>query len=139
MNNLSGRSFLQIMLLIGLGSALTFGMIYWRITNVPPTTAIVIGIMVGLVFGVGIGYHAQEYALSLGSSGQPGDPSLHLQLLLGRMGYRVETRMQHMMTFKPTLKAGLFADRIRVEFLGSQMNVSGPRHHITRLQNDMGG
>jgi hypothetical protein len=99
--------------------------------------AIGLGLATGLTFGIGVGYFARGMEISFAF-----DPSvdihMRMQLLLLEMGYRLDNQFQKIMTFAPTMRAGLFADRIRIELKQGQVLVEGPRYHLEKLREKMG-
>jgi hypothetical protein len=61
-----------------------------------------------------------------------------MQLLLLDMGYRLDNQFQKIITFQPTVRAGLFADRIRIEIKHGQVQIEGPLYHLEQLRLKMG-
>lgn len=138
------RSFAEIFLLIFPTTALMFGgLVYYLMRlNTLGTQGLVmasgLGIGCGLVFGIGVGYFARGLEITL-----PIDPSVdvhtRLQLMLLDMGYRIDNQFQKIITFAPTVRAGLFADRIRVEIKHGALQMEGPRYHLEKVRDMLGG
>lgn len=138
------RTFAEIFLLIFPSTALLFGGLVYYLMRLGTqgthglVVAASLGIGCGLVFGIGIGYFARGMELSL-----PIDPSVdvhtRLQLMLLDMGYRMDNQFQKIITFAPTVRAGLFADRIRVEIKHGALLMEGPRYHLEQVREKLGG
>lgn len=96
-----------------------------------------LGFACGIVFGVGVGYFVRslEYGFDI-------DPSVdiitRLQLLLLEMGYRLDNQFQKIITFEPTMRAGIFADRIRVEMMPGHVKIEGPHWHVEKIRATLG-
>ncbi|NDE89841.1 MAG: hypothetical protein EB059_01675 [Alphaproteobacteria bacterium] len=99
--------------------------------------ALGLGVMCGMVFGIGVGYFVRslEYAFDIDPSV---DISTRLQLLLIGMGYRIDNQFQKIMTFQPTVRAGIFADRIRIEMMPGHIRMEGPHWHIEKIRATLG-
>ncbi len=138
-----GRSFKDIFLIVFPLTGLLFGGLLYYLLNLKSMgapgmqTAAGLGLACGLVFGVGIGYLVRTNEVTL-----PVDASVdvytRLQLILLQMGYRLDTQFQKVVTFEPTLRAGIFADRIRVELVPGQIRIGGPVYHLEQIQDRLG-
>ena len=99
--------------------------------------AVGLGFMCGMVFGTGIGYLVRSTEVEV-----PVDPSVdiftRLQLLLLSMGYRLDNQFQKVITFEPTMRAGIFSDRIRVELLQGMIKIGGPVYHLEKIRTKLG-
>ena len=94
------------------------------------------GVAIGIVFGMGVGFFVRSLAYEFAV-----DPSVdivtRLQLLLLEMGYRVENQFKKVMLFSPTVRAGIFADRIRVEINNGHVAIEGPHWHVEKIRNSL--
>jgi hypothetical protein len=99
--------------------------------------AVGLGFGCGIVFGIGIGYMVRSTEISFDI-----DPSIdiqtRLQLLLLEMGYRMGERFQKVIIFNPTMRAGIFADRIRIEMIPGLVKMEGPVYHIEKIRTSLG-
>ena len=136
------RKFTDIFLIIFPLTALVFGTMTYFLLNFKSQgqqglwMAGGLGMMCGVVFGVGVGYFVRslEYDFDIDPSI---DISARLQLLLLEMGYRVDNQFQKVITFKPTVRAGIFSDRIRVELVPGHVRIEGPHWHIEKLRAEL--
>ena len=130
------RSFLDVFLLVLPLAGLTFGLLVYALMlhrhEDGVGLSVALGLICGTVFGVGAGYFVRtlEYVADVEASG---DMSLRIEMALVEMGYRLEHRYQKVVTFRPSLRAGLFADRIRVELMNSRLRLEGPHLHVEKL------
>ena len=137
------RSFAEIFLLIFPTTSLLFGAMVYYMLKLDTLgmngllMAVGLGLGTGLVFGIGIGYFARgmEFAFAVDPTT---DVHTRMQLILLEMGYRLDNQFQKIMTFSPTLRAGLFSDRIRIEFKHNEVQVEGPRYHLEQLRERLG-
>jgi hypothetical protein len=137
------RSFRDIFIVIFPMTALLFGGMTYVLLRLHALgidgmlMAIGLGFGCGMVFGIGVGYLARSVEVTMQF-----DPSVdffaRLQLFLQEMGYRPENQFQKVITFEPTTRAGIFADRVRVELLHGAIRVEGPRYHLEKLQQRFG-
>lgn len=137
------RGFTEIFLLIFPTTALLFGALVYFLMKLDTLgmngllMAMGLGIACGLVFGIGVGYFARGMEFAF-----PVDPSVdvhtRMQLVLLDMGYRLDSQFQKIITFQPTMRAGLFADRIRVELKQGEVLIEGPRYHLEQMRLRMG-
>lgn len=99
--------------------------------------AIGLGFFCGTVFGVGLGYLVRTTEVVI-----PVDPSVdmytRLQLLLADMGYRLGDRFQKVVIFEPSFRAGIFADRVRLEMQQGQIKLEGPVYHLEHICSKLG-
>lgn len=138
-----GRGFKDIFLIVFPLTAALFGGMTYFLLNLKTLgmegvwMAVGLGFACGLVFGVGVGYfvRSMEYSFDIDPMV---DISTRLQLLLLEMGYRLGHQFKKVITFEPTLRAGIFADRIRVEMMQGTVRMEGPRWHIERLRSKLG-
>ncbi len=137
------RSFVEIFLLVFPSTALVFGGLLYFLMHLNTfglnglLFAMGMGIACGLVFGIGIGYFARGGELSFAIESAK-DAQTQLQIALLQMGYRIDNQFQRIMLFQPTMRAGLFADRIRVEFRSGEVLIEGPQYHLERLRVNLG-
>jgi hypothetical protein len=137
------RKFSGIFLIIFPLTALLFGVMTYFLLNFKShgqhgvAMACGLGVMCGMVFGIGVGYFVRslEYDFDIDPSI---DISTRLQLMLSEMGYRVDNQFQKIITFKPTMRAGIFADRIRVEIIPGHVRIEGPHWHIEKICSNLG-
>lgn len=137
------RSFKDIFLIVFPLTAVVFGgMVYYllRFHTLGEKGLMMaggLGLACGLVFGIGVGYYARSLEIDFEI-----DPSVdictRLQLLLLEMGYRLDNQFQRVITFEPTMRAGIFADRIRVELANGSVHLEGPRLHLEKLRQKLG-
>lgn len=138
-----GRSFKDIFLIVFPLTGLLFGALTYYLLNLKSLgpqgmyMAVALGFACGIVFGVGIGYFVRSSEVTLPVD-QSVDIFTRMQLLLGGMGYRLDNQFQKVITFAPTLRAGLFSDHIRVELMPGLVKVSGPVYHVERLREKLG-
>lgn len=122
-------------------TAIAFGVaIYGLMLHRHPDGIIIsvfLAFLCGSVFGVGIGLLARtnEYRADTDLSPLFMWP---LQMALLELGYRREHQLQKIVTYQPMLRAGIFADRIRIEFLQGGCRIEGPAHHVERLVAKLG-
>jgi hypothetical protein len=138
-----GRSFKDIFLLVFPLTGLLFGGMLYYLFNLNQSgtsglmMAVALGFACGIVFGVGIGYLVRSNEIEL-----PMDPSVdiftRLQLLLLSMGYRLDNQFQKVITFEPTMRAGILSDRIRVELLQGMIKIGGPVYHLEKIREKLG-
>lgn len=137
------RKFSDIFLIVFPLTALVFGaMTYFLLGLKVHGThglymAVGLGFMCGIVFGVGVGYFVRslEYEFDIDPSV---DIATRLQLVLLEMGYRIDSQFKKVITFKPTMRAGIFADRIRVELVSGHVRLEGPHWHVERIRATLG-
>jgi hypothetical protein len=134
-----GRSFKDIFIVVFPLTGALFGVLVYfllRLGTIGPngmTTAAGLGFICGMVFGIGVGYFVRslDYSFDI-------DPSINiaprLQTLIMGMGYRYDTQLEKIMTFEPTVRAGMFADRIRVELMPRRVRLEGPHWHIQKIR-----
>lgn len=137
------RSFKDIFILVFPLTAVLFGAMTYFLLNLKTLgeqgvwMAVGLGFACGVVFGVGVGYFVRSLDFKFEV-----DPSVdiftRLQVLLLDMGYRLESQFQKVITFEPTMRAGIFSDRIRVELLQGEVRIEGPRWHLERLREKLG-
>ncbi len=137
------RDFFSIFALIFVLTATLFGCLTFYLLNLKSLgdhgmlVAGGLGFLCGAVFGVGIGYFVRTAAYSFDI-----DPCVdidtRLQILLLDMGYRLENRFKKVMTFIPTFRAGIFADRIRAELMPGYVMLEGPYWHIEKIRRALG-
>jgi NhaP-type Na+/H+ or K+/H+ antiporter len=138
-----GRSFRDIFLLVFPLTGLLFGGMTYYLLNMKVLgmngllMAVGLGFACGLVFGIGIGYLVRSYEITVNIDPKV-DIYTRLQLLLGQMGYRLGDQFQRVVIFEPTLRAGIFADRIRLEMLQGQIKLEGPNYHLDRIRTQLG-
>ena len=95
-----------------------------------------LGLGCGMVFGLFVGFFVRslEYQFTV-------DPSIdiatRLQLLLLNMGYRADNAFKKVLLFSPTVRAGIFADRIRVEINNGHVAIYGPRLHVEKIRAEL--
>ena len=137
------RGFTEIFLLIFPTTALVFGVLVYFLMHLDTIglnglmMAIGLGIACGLTFGIGVGYFARGMEFSFPTD-PTADMTMRLQLALLDMGYRLDHQFQKIITFEPTMRAGLFADRIRVEFKQGEVIIEGPQYHLEKLRENLG-
>lgn len=134
------RKFSDIFLMVFPLTAIVFGALIYFLWNLKSQghnglyLAGGLGLGCGLVFGTGVGLFVRSLAYEFDV-----DPSIdivtRLQLLLLNMGYRVENQFKKVMLFSPTMRAGMFADRIRIEINQGHISVEGPRLHVEKIRN----
>ncbi|RTL65404.1 MAG: hypothetical protein EKK41_20180 [Hyphomicrobiales bacterium] len=135
------NSFFQIVWLVLPTTGLTFGgILYGLMLHRHPKgmiLAFVLGLLCGLIFGVGIGYFCRrvEHEVRVDSVGVLGR---QIAMVLQRMGYSQEHVFNKVVTYRPTLRAGLFADRIRVETMSGCARIEGPHKHVEHLISKLG-
>lgn len=137
------RSFKDIFMVVFPLTALLFGGMLYFLLNLKTLgphgmwMAIGLGFACGVVFGVGVGYFVRslEFTFEIDPSV---DISTRLQLLLLEMGYRLDNQFQKVITFAPTIRAGIFSDRIRVELLNGAVRLEGPRWHLEQIREKLG-
>jgi NhaP-type Na+/H+ or K+/H+ antiporter len=137
------RSFKDIFVLVFPLTGLLFGAMTYFLLNLKTLgpqglwMAIGLGFACGMVFGIGVGYFVRSLEITFEV-----DPTIdlhtRLQLILLDMGYRLGDQFQKVITFEPTVRAGIFADRIRVEFIHGTVRMDGPRWHLERLREKLG-
>jgi hypothetical protein len=137
------RSFTDIFLLIFPLTGLMFGGMTYFLLKFHTLgvqgiyLAVGLGFGCGMVFGIGIGYMVRSAEVSLEI-----DPSVdiqtRLQLILLEMGYRMGERFQKVIIFNPTLRAGIFSDRIRVELIPGMVKLEGPVYHVEKIRTTLG-
>ncbi len=136
------RNFGEIFLVVFPLTGLVFGtLIYflWNL-NAHGTNGLLmassLGLGCGLVFGFGVGFFVRslEYQFTVDPSV---DIATRLQLLLLNMGYRADNAFKKVMLFSPTVRAGIFADRIRVEINNGHVSVEGPRLHVEKIRTEL--
>lgn len=137
------RSFKDIFLVVFPLTAITFsGLVYLlmrfhTLGEKGVFMAAILGVALGLVFGIGVGTFVRSLEVSF-----PVDPSVdiytRLQLMLLEMGYRLDNQFQKIVTFKPTMRAGIFSDQIRVELMHGMVKLEGPRWHLEKLRANLG-
>ncbi|HVY12981.1 MAG TPA: hypothetical protein VHB73_05390 [Alphaproteobacteria bacterium] len=138
-----GRSFKDIFLLVFPLTGLPFGVLTYYLLHFQTLgerglwMAVGLGVACGLVFGIGIAYFVRSSEITVAV-----DPSIdvytRIQLLLLRMGYRLDNQFQKVVTFKPTFRAGIFADHIRIELSPGVAKISGPVYHLDIIQAKLG-
>lgn len=137
------RSFKDIFFIIFPLTALAFGGLTYYLLKLQLLgpqglwVAVGLGFGCGMVFGIGVGYFVRgiEFSFEVDSSI---DINTRLQLMLLEMGYRLEDRFQKVMVFAPTLRAGIFADRIRVELIPGTVKMGGPVYHLEKVREKLG-
>ncbi|MBI3418768.1 MAG: hypothetical protein HY053_01350 [Proteobacteria bacterium] len=137
------RSFKDIFLIVFPLTALLFGGMTYYLLNLKTLgshglwMAVGLGFGCGAVFGTGIGYFVRSFEFDFDI-----DPSVdidtRLQLLMLEMGYRLEDRMKKVVIFSPTLRAGILADRIRVELMPGHVKIGGPVYHLEQIRKKLG-
>lgn len=137
------RSFKEIFLIVFPLTGVAFGALVYFLMRFNTLgekgimMASILGLACGIVFGIGTGYFVRslEYDFDI-------DPSVdihtRLQLLLVEMGYRLDNQFQKIITFEPTMRAGIFADRIRVELMPGHIKIEGPHWHLEQLRQRLG-
>jgi uncharacterized protein YneF (UPF0154 family) len=136
------RQFTDVFFVVMPLTALMFGAIIYFFSSLKAhghqgiVLACMLGATSGIVFGIIFGYFVRslEYDFNV-------DPKVaiapRLQMLMMDMGYRMENQFSKVMTFKPTLRAGVFADRIRVEFTEGHVRIEGPHWHVERVRSNL--
>ncbi len=133
------RNFSDIFLLVGSLTGLVFGTLIYFLWDLKSQgshglmLAGALGLGCGLVFGLGVGFFVRslEYQFTLDPSV---DITTRLQLLLSTMGYRSDNQFRKILLFSPTVRAGIFADRIRVEINNGHVAIEGPRWHVEKIR-----
>lgn len=134
------RRFSDIFLVVFPLTGLMFGALIYVLWNLKAqgTHGIMVagglGAACGLVFGIGVGLFVRSLSYEFNV-----DPSIdiatRIQLLLHSMGYRPENQFKKVLLFSPTVRAGIFADRIRVEINTGHVAIEGPYLHVEKLRN----
>ena len=138
-----GRTFIQIFASVFLSAGLVFGGLTFTLMRLHTygaaglAVAAGLGVLCGTLFGVLVGYYARTLRYEFECDASVDIP-LRLELLLKRMGYQLETRFQKVITFRPTLRAGLLSDRVRVELLSGRIVLEGPQGHIEKIRATLG-
>lgn len=137
------RSFKDIFFIVFPLTALVFGGLLYFLFDLDARgssgmmLAVGLGFGCGAVFGIGIGYFVRSLDFTFEV-----DPSVdivtRLQLMLGEMGYRLDNQFQKIITFVPTMRAGIFADQVRVELMQGAVRIEGPRWHLECIRQKLG-
>ena len=137
------RSFETIFIRVFPLTGMLFGALTYYLLNLQmlgergTLLAVMMGFTCGMVFGVATGYFVRSdlYEFEV-------DPSVdiftRLQLQLINMGYRLEHQFKKVITFQPGFRAGIFADRIRVEFIQGTVRIEGPALHLEKIRATLG-
>lgn len=138
-----GRGFKDIFMVVFSLTGMLFGALTYFLLNLDTLggnglwIALGLGVACGLTFGIAVGYfvRSMEFTFNI-------DPSVdiftRMQLLLLEMGYKLDNQFKKVITFQPTLRAGIFADHIRVEMMQGTVRMEGPHWHLERLREKLG-
>ncbi len=138
-----GRSFKDIFFVVFPLTGLLFGAMMYYLLNLKTLgehglwMAVGLGFACGTVFGIGVGYLVRTNEITFAV-----DPSVdiftRLQLLLIGMGYKLDNQFQKVITFEPTMRAGILSDRIRVEMMQGMIKIGGPVYHLDKIRAQLG-
>jgi hypothetical protein len=138
------RGFKDIFLVVFPLTALLFGVMTYFLLQLNTLgskgfmMALGLGFSCGIVFGCGVGYYVRTLEFDFEVDHQHTDVYTRLQLTLLEMGYRLDNHFQRVITFEPTMRAGIFADHIRVEMAPGRIIIGGPRWHLEKLRDKLG-
>ena len=136
------RKFADIFLIVFPLTGIMFGVLVYFLWNLKAqglhglTTAAALGTGCGLVFGCFVGFfvRSMHYQFAIDPSV---DISTRLHLMLHSMGYRPDSQMQKILLFSPTVRSGIFADRIRIEINAGQVTIEGPHSHVEKIRDTL--
>lgn len=131
------RTFFSVFQNLFFVTGIPFALILYGMLDLPWHRALIVAIVAGIILGLSIAYFVRGSEVSFAT-----DPSanmgMHIAAMLYDMGYRKEHQFHKTTTFKPTWRAGLFADRVVMNLHESEVMLCGPKLHVDKIMRHMG-
>jgi hypothetical protein len=131
------RSFFSIFQSLFFITGIPFALILWGMLDLPWHRAVIVAIVAGIVLGLSFAYFLRGSEVSFASDPNT-DFGMRIAAMLYDMGYKKEHQFHRTTTYRPTWRAGLFADRVIVNVHDQEVMLCGPKLHIDKLTRYLG-
>ena len=133
------RTFFSVFQTLFFVTGVPFALILWGMLDLPWHKAIIVAITAGIAIGMPLGYYLRGSEVRFAHDGdQSTDFNVRIAAALMDMGYKREIAFKHATTYKPTVRAGIFGDRIVINVDNFDVMVCGPKYHVDKLVKTLG-
>ena len=136
------KGFWGTFVFIAIPTAITFALLWsalfslimgWNFGLVLRLGGIWVGIGFGLIFGFVMAFYMKAMTITMNYE----DKTIftaHLKLILIDLGYRPEIQGGNFLSYKPSVRAGIFSGKISVQLYDDSATIMGPSAYIKKIQ-----